>query len=333
MEVCVKKSKWLLLAGLVIMVMAVGCKKMGDPADVAAGIGDPMVLPLEDVDGTTYGHVYVWDDGSKLFVKYALDQLPDGNTYWLEKCQCDVEMDVLGFPTSAGHINPDAFGARFESGYPGITEYTLEIPLVGGWQSGVAVAAHAVVRCLEPWNQFSTWAYYPGNQLNGAGGECQGWWFPYGPGGCWQASTAWGGHALDEWYEWQFTGKNWALYLRHTLGDDPYVGDLYAGNPKKFPDEKDCGSVTVWDDVVAGVGNIYVKYDVDREGYSLYSGHTIVRGSLDDIPQVNGNPIPGHFDVYFGPFVPTVASHTVTIPYNSDWGTDLYIGAHAIVGH
>jgi len=331
MEVGVKKSNWLLVAGLVIVMMAVGCKKMGEPVDVAATAGNPMVLPLYVNGGALMvGHVSVWDDASKLYVKYALDQLPaDGKTWWLERCECDVQLDPLALTTTG-------FPNNYDPGY-GVQEYTLEIPLVGGWVSGMTidVAAHCIVRCQPPFEQMSGWAYDPAHPILGATGECQGWWFPYTLGklGDWCASTAWGGHALPQWDLWQFPGNNWALYLRHTLGDAAYVGDLYAGNPKKDAASKKVGTVTVWDDVVGDVGNIYVTYAITKTGYSVYSGHTIVRGAWQDIPQVSGNPIPGHFDSIWGPFDPTVASYTVTIPYDPTWGTDLYVGAHAIVGH
>jgi len=321
------------------MMMAVGCKKMGETMDVASTAGNPMVLPLTvNAGALQVGHVYVWDDASKLHVQYKLDALPaDGKIWWLERCECAVALLPDEFPRDgAGNVNVSGFPNSYDPGF-GAQEYTFEIPFVGGWVSGLTIdiAAHAIVRCQQPFEQMSGWAYYPANPLPGPAGECQGWWFPYvlGTPGDWKASTAWGGHAMPQWNMWQFPGNNWALYIRYNLSATQYVGDLYAGNPKNDPASKVVGRVTVSDDVVAGVGNIYVTYTITKAGYSIYSGHTIVRGALEDIPQVNGNPPPGQFDYIWGPFDPTVGTHTVTIPYDSDWGSDLYIGAHAIVGH
>ncbi len=342
MEVSVKKSKWLLVAGLVIMMMAVGCKKMGDPVDVANVATDPLVLPLIADGGVrVVGHVLVWDDASDLYITYKLD-VPQADGHFFEMIQgcLDVELYPADFPVlSTGAPWLVKFGSVADVPWPYVPEFTQKIPLVGGWQAGLSVVVAARAKLFEyeykdgPYlRDLGAWAGYPDHPFLD---ENHGWWFPYklGKPGDWCAGTAWGGHARPQWDMWEFPGNNWALYLRHTLGDDPYVGDLYWGNPKNDPAGHDVGSVTVWDDVVGGVGNIYVKYETDRSGYSISSGHTIVRGALEDIPQNNGNPPPGQFDYIWGPFDPTVGDYTVTIKYDPAWGTDLYIGAHAIAGY
>jgi hypothetical protein len=339
----VKNSKWLLVAGLVIMMMAVGCKKMGETVDATNVAANPLVLPLVmGPNEVLVGHVYMWDDFTNVYVKYVLDVTPPTGKYvWLRVCQFDVELDSTQFPwnTAPMTINASLFGSQQgDVPYP-FQEYMFTVPNVGAWTSGMTVAAVTHCVLFSNWDgadvPYSGWAQDPNHPFLYGAADCHGWWFPYtlGKPGTFHASTSWGGHAMPQWNMWQFPGNNWALYIRYNLSATQYVGDLYAGNPKNDPASKVVGRVTVSDDVVAGVGNIYVTYTITKAGYSIYSGHTIVRGALEDIPQVNGNPPPGQFDYIWGPFDPTVGTHTVTIPYDSDWGSDLYIGAHAIVGH
>jgi hypothetical protein len=153
----VKNSKWLLVAGLVVMMMAVGCKKMGDKVDVAGTAANPLVLPLYGApygqnpvpDPTTLiGHVYVWDDMVNLYVKYAIDvPQADGSRFVLQECHLDVRMDSTEFPYTAGsqpEVAPLSF--LFPS-YPyELTEYTFTIPNYGAWLTGskAAVCAYGV---------------------------------------------------------------------------------------------------------------------------------------------------------------------------------------------
>jgi len=343
----VKKGKWLLLAGLIVMMMTVGCKKMGEQVDVANIEGNPLVLPL--VMGSnpdTVGHVYLWDDLTNLYVKYVLDVTPPaGVQVWLRQCQFDVQLDSTAFPWTGTNpalvINPGLFSYRVDDVQYPFQETTLTIPYVGGWMNGLTVAAatHVVLftNWYDPqWGVMSGWAQDPNHPFKYGTEACKGWWFPYtlGKPGEWHAMTAWGGHAMPQWDAWKFPGKNWALYINYDLNASSYVGALYAGNPKNDPASHVVGSVTVTDDVdAAGVGNIYVTYAITRSGWAIYDGHTIVRGTLAGIPQANGNPIPGKFDIFFGPFDPPEDQVTVTIPYVKAWGTDLHIGAHAIVGY
>jgi len=337
----VKNSKWLLVAGLVIMMMAVGCKKMGDQVDVANTQGSPMVLPLY-VQGGAYqvGNVYVWDDGIDLYVQYKLDALPaDGSRWEIYRGQVAVVLDPLAFPYTDGYIDGWKFPYSDYAVSP-FQELTLKIPMLGGWQTStlVDIAAgcmlHRFADAITPdYQQIVGWAYDPLNPFTDPNGANHGWWFPYGPGGNWLEGTAWGGHAMPQWNMWQFPGNNWALYLLyHPLSQTSYVGDLYLGNPKNNPQSHVVGTVTISDNVSGGSGNIVVTY-ATMPGYSIYDGHTDAAGTLAGIPQANGNPIPGQFDYFFGPFSPTVTSVTVTIPYNSAWNNNVYIGAHAIVGH
>jgi hypothetical protein len=344
----VKNSKWLLVAGLVVMMMAVGCKKMGDKVDVAGTAANPLVLPLYGApygqnpvpDPTTLiGHVYVWDDMVNLYVKYAIDvPQADGSRFVLQECHLDVRMDSTEFPYTAGsqpEVAPLSF--LFPS-YPyELTEYTFTIPNYGAWLTGskAAVCAYGVfLQYVAGDGGVMHFGY--ARDLAHPFKYGHGWWFPYTfevpHDGEWHMNTAWGGHKMPQWDMWKFPGKNWALYINYNLNASEYVGDLYAGNPKNNPASKVVGTVTVTDDVVGGVGNIYVTYNITKADRALFSGHTIVRGKLSDIPQANGNPIPGKFDYHWGPFDPPEDGVTVTIPYDPKWGSNLFIGAHAEVG-
>jgi hypothetical protein len=101
---------------------------------------------------------------------------------------------------------------------------------------------------------------------------------------------------------------------------DPFVTDLIAGQ------YIDVGSVYVWNDAE----HLYVKYETVN-GWSLAETHLHVATALAQIPQMNGNPIPGHF-VYSMDHDPPVTGYTYVIDLNG-WGpsTELYIAAHAAV--
>jgi Ca-activated chloride channel family protein len=104
----------------------------------------------------------------------------------------------------------------------------------------------------------------------------------------------------------------------------PTVVELTAGggNPKSA---MDVGSVIVWNDE----GILYVIFKT-MDGWTMNETHLHVATGLGDIPQKNGNPVPGMFmmkhedlsDVCMDPY---------RIPL--EWGhcTNLYIAAHAVV--
>ena len=101
---------------------------------------------------------------------------------------------------------------------------------------------------------------------------------------------------------------------------DPYVTDLIAGQ------NIDVGEVYVWNDAE----HLYVRYETANY-WTLGETHIHVATSLGEIPQVNGNPIPGLFE-YSMEHYPPVTEYTYAIDLNG-WGpsTDLYIAAHADV--
>ena len=102
----------------------------------------------------------------------------------------------------------------------------------------------------------------------------------------------------------------------HTA-DGETVVDLIAGR------HIDVGSVKVWNDT----DNLYVKY-MTNTNWCLDETHLQVASSLDDIPQANGNPIPGQFE--YQNTENCVHKFTYTIPLKGD-SCDLYIAAHAVV--
>jgi hypothetical protein len=101
---------------------------------------------------------------------------------------------------------------------------------------------------------------------------------------------------------------------------EPYVTDLIAGQ------HMDAGDVFVWNDGE----NLYVKFLAD-DGWLISETHLHVATSSSDIPQKNGNPIPGKFE-YNKEHDPWVSTYTYIIPLSEwDGGQDLYIAAHAAV--
>jgi len=99
--------------------------------------------------------------------------------------------------------------------------------------------------------------------------------------------------------------------------DSATVFDLIAGQNIY------AGSITVWNDA----DNLYVKYET-VDSFCLTETHLEVGSSLDDIPQKNGNPIPGQFE--YKTSHNCVSSFTYTVPLPKET-CDLYIAAHAVV--
>jgi len=100
-------------------------------------------------------------------------------------------------------------------------------------------------------------------------------------------------------------------------GGNETIVELIAGQ------HIDAGVVKVWNDS----GNLYVKY-ITAQDWCLDETHLQVASSLDDIPQANGNPIPGQFE--YQNTKSCVPNFTYTIPLKGD-SCDLYIAAHAVV--
>jgi hypothetical protein len=105
--------------------------------------------------------------------------------------------------------------------------------------------------------------------------------------------------------------------MAHTE-DDPLMVDLLAGQTW------DIGQVLVWNDS----DYLYVKFV--SEGDCLLETHVHVASSLEDIPQKNGNPIPGKFA--YADDHGCVNEYTYPIPLTWAAGTNLYIAAHASTG-
>src|SRR6185503_601658 len=66
--------------------------------------------------------------------------------------------------------------------------------------------------------------------------------------------------------------------------NDPLLVDLVAGQ------NQHAGDIKVWDDGKS----LYVLYETD-EPWCLTETHLAVGSTLGDIPQRNGNPVPGQF--------------------------------------
>jgi hypothetical protein len=102
----------------------------------------------------------------------------------------------------------------------------------------------------------------------------------------------------------------------HTASNNTVV-DLIAGQ------HIDAGDIRVWNDN----SYLYVKY-ITSADWCLDETHLQVASSLEDIPQANGNPIPGRFE--FKESHDCVSNFTYTVPLAWD-SCELYIAAHAVV--
>lgn len=114
-----------------------------------------------------------------------------------------------------------------------------------------------------------------------------------------------------------------ASAFAHTA-EDPFVTDLTAGGGN-IKSAMDVGDVKVWNDGE----HLYVEYVVTDGDWCITKTHLEVATALEDIPQVKGNPVPGHF-TYEGEH-DCVAGVTYKIPLTWGPGTELLIAAHGVV--
>jgi len=187
-------NRWLLLAGLVIATMAVGCHK-GDGALVgAAGTpGDPNSYTIWAGDANSQfpvGRLDVWEDWTTapttLHVKYVLTE-PD---WYLTECQLAVAVELESIPQRNGNPTPTRF--EWDSGtLANATEYEFPIQFKAGWDVNkvLHVAAHcALVQIVN------------GKKV--------------------QTAAGWGGTE-------PFTGRKWALYCLYAIeGETPSGSDF-----------------------------------------------------------------------------------------------------------
>ena len=99
--------------------------------------------------------------------------------------------------------------------------------------------------------------------------------------------------------------------------NNPFVTDLIAGQHTVV------GDIKIWNDA----HTLYVKYET-VDPYCLKETHLQVGDDLSDIPQVNGNPVPGQFE--FQNKLNCVTSFLYKVPLK--WSAcELIIAAHAVI--
>lgn len=177
--------RWLILAGLVIATVAVGCRKMDGALVGTAGTpADPDSYTIwagEVNSGLAVGHLDVWEDWTTspatLHVKYVLTE----PNWYLTRCQLAVEVELDSIPQRNGNPTPTRF--EWDSGpLADATEHEFAVQFEAGWDINkvLHVAAHsALVRVVN------------GKKV--------------------QTEVGWGGTE-------PFAGRKWALYSLYTIG-------------------------------------------------------------------------------------------------------------------
>ncbi len=121
-------------------------------------------------------------------------------------------------------------------------------------------------------------------------------------------------------FTYEFPGSNWATYLIHQPTEDKNTSFLYAAQHFRV------GEIDIHKD--EDTLQLELNYD---EGFSMSELHIHISTNLDDIPQNNGNPSPGQFDIK-EEFETHKSSYIKQIQWDSNWdGKDLYIAVHAVV--
>jgi hypothetical protein len=148
----VKQARWLLLAGLVVMMMTIGCEKqMGfvepkDDVNIAwHWEPDPEVFTIVAGQNHNAGNVSVWNTTETLYIKYEMT----GN-WWIEQTHAHVALTFGGIPQKNGGPIPGKF--EFSNTFdPRVRTWTYAIPIRDGWNVGstLYIAAHCVVVELD----------------------------------------------------------------------------------------------------------------------------------------------------------------------------------------
>jgi len=144
-------------------------------------------------------------------------------------------------------------------------------------------------------------------------------------------ATAWGYNILDasHWFRALGATYKWGGVIPFTLGESTQVL-LWAGAGNNLPaNGKIVGTVSVTDDVHSGVGNVYVKYDL-QGGCLASEAHAGADVSLQALSDKSHKFAPGQLGANES-FDPWDDSFTLTIPYDSDWTTSFVVAAHAVV--
>jgi hypothetical protein len=161
--------KRLLLAGLVIVVMTVGCNRLGRTDVIATGTpGHPDSYPIwagDMKDRFQVGRLDVWEDRgtvpTTLHVKYVVTE-PD---WFLTECRLAVAVALESIPQKNGNPTPDKF--EWDSGpLVDLTEYEFLVPFGTGWHVNevMYVAAHCALVQIVNGNSVQTQIGWSGTE-------------------------------------------------------------------------------------------------------------------------------------------------------------------------
>jgi len=136
-----------------------------------------------------------------------------------------------------------------------------------------------------------------------------------------QEETAWARmYNQSDNFTYDFPGNNWATYLKHHLTETPQTFYLYAGQHHLV------GELITWRNNT----HLFIKYQLNNI-YTMSTSHVHVETSFYDIPQANGNPIPGLF-THKKDHEPGIIEYIYKIPWQNSWDEQqLFIAEHAEV--
>jgi hypothetical protein len=143
----VKQARWLLLAGLVVMMMTIGCEKqMGfvepkDDVNIAwHWEPDPDTWTLFAGQSYEAGTVVVWNTPETLYVEYNMADL-----WWLKETHVHVDEYIESIPNKNGNPSPGQF--EYSKIYTSPVQIdTYKILVEPGWLVGdyLYIATHAL---------------------------------------------------------------------------------------------------------------------------------------------------------------------------------------------
>ncbi len=315
---------------LAVAVGVVGCDRIWQSPESEIGAAViHMFQPLYGGQNIEVGNVEVWNDDYNLFVKFNIT----ADDWFLSATAVHVALFPQNIPqTKTGNPIPGKFAYKVTHS-PYVTSYTYTIPLPATFGQQVAIATHAnLVRVVNGTVVQTETGWAGPNQFPGANWAT---WFWYtiqrdGDEEHYREETAWGYDITNPaWFFKPDYSTKWGGVIPHTLGSTTLV-DLWAGAGNNVPANGTVvGTVTVTDDVVNGVGNVYVRFDL-VSGCKVSTTHVGADATIALLAANSNGFAPGQF-ASVETHTPWVTTCTHTLIYDADWGSSFVVGAHADV--
>lgn len=349
-----KQAKWLLLIAAGIMMVLPGCNKLrpvGNPdVNIASYTQQIGTAPIMSGGGKTQfqiGDVYFYwqydyfdpslepgENGNGQFVNlmFLVKYETYSPTYPIADAHLNISTTQPTGRGAPGQYNFNSYLQPFPDPYTAIflipEAALMEVPwecgdwlwflchVSAGGVTGMAGTQHRDGGSW--WNDLRLRCTNPTPPDN-----------PEEPG--YREETAWGYNILDatRWFRALGSNYKWGGVIPFTLGGRTEVL-LWAGAGQNDPSKGTVvGTVTVYDDVTGGTGNVYVHY-VLTDDCLAGEAHAGANKTLKALSDASNKFAPGQLGVDAS-FDPWEDDFTLAIPYDPAWTMNFVVAAHAVV--